>query len=101
MNLLYRLKNHIRRASGLSNPTLKTAPIRSGRSCWASLLNWKPSFMSRDFSTDQGTTVALSHHERPQHRIPTTQIGAMSLVNPTPAARMAVISLALWSLPRT
>ena len=57
--------------------------------------------MSRACSTDQGTTVALSHHERAQQSRPASQIGAMSRPKPTPAARIAVSSFALWSLPRT
>ena len=57
--------------------------------------------MSRERSTELGTIEAFSQHESAQHRAPTAQMGAIILPNPTPAARIAVSSLFLWSFPRT
>ena len=57
--------------------------------------------MARDFSTDHGITLELSHQASPQQRTPTAQIGAVSRRNPTPTARIAVNSLARCSLVRT
>jgi len=95
------LKNHIRPSSGLSNPTLYTAPTRSGGINPDCIRNCSPSFNSADSSTDHGTTVVFNHHESPHASTPTTHTGIVIRNMLTPAARNAVSSFARCSFPST